>query len=99
MTEQASFSFHDNSSIPPSVEPETDSSLDVVDSSSDSGQSSSAKEYHFEQTDARAEQAEGVDEMSQERGNYYPITWRVIGGGVMMSGPREYPVAVTRRGS
>ena len=38
------------------------------------------------------EQPRRMGKEEQQRRNYYPITWRVIGGGVMMSAPRKYSV-------
>ncbi|EKM51695.1 uncharacterized protein PHACADRAFT_101586 [Phanerochaete carnosa HHB-10118-sp] len=36
-----------------------------------------------------AKRAQAKAEEAEKRSNYYPITWRVIGGGVMMGGQRE----------
>lgn len=82
-------SIHDTSTMTTPLETETDSSFDVMDSSSESGHSSTTKEHHFGRRGERADLSSRAEESSEERSNFYPITWRVIGGGVMMSGPRE----------
>lgn len=32
--------------------------------------------------------SEHVSEHAEQKKNFYPVTWRVVGGGVMMSGKR-----------
>ena len=85
-------SIHDGSNAAAAVETETDSSFDPLDSSSDSGQSSTTKEVHFGRGAIKAGKSGALGDM-EERSNFYPITWRVIGGGVMMSGPREFLIS------
>lgn len=82
-------SVHGPSGPTAAIETETESSVDVFDTSSDSGQSSTAKEDLSDLSATKAEEPINDEDATQERTNFYPITWRVIGGGVMMSGSRQ----------
>ncbi|KAI0755068.1 hypothetical protein C8Q80DRAFT_408552 [Daedaleopsis nitida] len=40
-------------------------------------------------TEATSEHTPSLESPTQKKSNFYPVTWRVVGGGVMMSGHRE----------
>lgn len=80
-------SVHDIRPLYPTAETETESSVGAPDSASEADTTGSEQHEWQSQSEERPR-----DSSKGERGNYYPITWRVIGGGVMMSGPRESPV-------
>ncbi|KAI0087012.1 hypothetical protein BDY19DRAFT_894052, partial [Irpex rosettiformis] len=62
------------------------SSVDLPDSASESDTTGS--DHHEWQIQVE-DKSECTGKDARQGGNYYPITWRVIGGGVMMSGSRE----------
>lgn len=80
-------SVHDIRPLYPTAETETESSVGAPDNASEADTAGSEQHEWQSQSEERPR-----DSGKGERGNYYPITWRVIGGGVMMSGPRESPV-------
>ncbi|KAI0795206.1 hypothetical protein BC629DRAFT_1505973 [Irpex lacteus] len=75
---------HDIRPLYTTTETETESSVGALDSGSEADTAGSEQHEWQSQSEERPR-----DSGKGERGNYYPITWRVIGGGVMMSGPRE----------
>jgi hypothetical protein len=82
------YSIHDHSMV---LGSETESSLGLPDSASESGSISSP---HWVHSQLPEEKHDRNVNGPMERNNYYPITWRIIGGGVMMSGSRRQPYIV-----
>lgn len=85
------FSIHEYTTSPPAGDTETESSSGALDSASDSEHSASSDE--LQQNASMALCAYKGMEDDQERSNYYPISWRVVSGGVKMSGSRKYTFA------
>ena len=83
LTIESAYSIHEDR--PPMTEVETESSNGALDSASESD---ATEPEHHEWQSQIGETSEYSGKEPQQRENYYPITWRVIGGGVMMSGPR-----------
>ncbi|KAI0696432.1 hypothetical protein BC835DRAFT_865500 [Cytidiella melzeri] len=81
--------IHDLSLMPSTTETDTESSAGLLDSASESEHYPLVSSSRHEWQDQVGQRSNPAPEGAKEHRNYYPITWRVIGGGVMMSGARE----------